>query len=668
MKHARNEAGVTGYPAPFSCRRSGNLIIVENAFARWEHDLARGGELVGAFVKNGTGGNLLVAPQTTSLCTWVRGGWRQYHFYDTSRVPASAVETSVADDGSVTLRFDSGFADAAGKVLEGACARHAIRFSASGAATHELDIILDRDMDFGHVRIGTLSLRDDMDRIAVRPCSQAAWAVELQNPCQWIDLVHAKSRTDLPAYRSRYLPLSILFVKNGIEAIEMSLGDDLAAWDNFGNDFPGLAQGSVCELRDPWRYEAVFAPLDSPRAGNIVHAGTYRFTYRLSLPFVRESIVPLSLAGGFIKHGEAFEERWPTADELNALADYGVRLMRIHNDGDAFGNGIFWRDVDYPPYPPDEMAKMDRAIADANAAGIDVVPYFSCKEWHPEAKDFAVHAETCAHRVVPGEKFMETFFGTSLFGVQMCLESDWFGVRRDSIDEVLSNHAFKGMYYDWCMGQECINAEHGGGRHWDNDKLLDLVEWSRTRTGDVGKLYLHLTNVPSLAIENLGDMILVEESEYFEIFPEMFTPQVHFLNVAPRSICVMLPGESRTSEKMRALALAALLHHATLCIDGLKTFRDVLELYRSHKADFEAFTRYSHHSAPGEGLVSTGGSREVGMSVYWKDGEILGVLANLTPEARRTAWSVKLDGRTFRGETDVPPLDFVTFPVIGNGE
>ena len=654
------------------CARDGDVFAVWNDYVRWEHDLRRGGELSAAYVLNGTGKSLLAAPQFTALSPWVRGGWRQYRPYETRRAPARDFSFAQREDGGIDVRFSSRLADVGGEFLEGAYVEHSVRYRTSGAADHAVAIVLERDIDLGQIHVGSFAARDDFDRLAVRPCSAAAWAVELQNPCRWIDLVHGKSRSDLPAYRSRFLPLSVLLVKNGVEAIEMSLGDDLGAWDNLGTDFPGLAQGSVCEARAPWRYEVTFAPLDSPRAGNVVRAGRHAFGYSMSLPFVRRNLVPLSLAGGFLKHDVPFAKRWPEADELRALSDFGVRLARVHNDGDAFGNGIFWRDASYPPYPPDEMARMDKALADAAAAGIDMVPYFSCKEWHPDAimsaqNSYAAHGETCARRVVEGEKRMETFFGTSLFGVQMCLESEWGRIRRETIDEVLSKHAFRGMYYDWCMGQECINDAHGGGRrHWDNDRLLDLVEWSRARVGDSGRLYLHLTNVPSLAIENLGDMILVEESEYYEIFPEMFTPQVHFLNVAPRSICVMLPAEERTPQKMRALALAALLHHATLCIGGLDASRDVLEFYRAHRADFEAFTRFSRHSAPGEGIVSTGGSRDVGMSLYWRDGEALGLLANLTDKPQRAKWSVTLDGREASGETEVPPLDFVTFPVWPN--
>ena len=654
---------------PLSVVRRDGRVVIENAFVRWEHDPAQGGELSGAFVLNGTASNILAEPQFAALCPWVRGGWRQYHPFETRRAKADELTFSARDDGGVDVRFTSGLADADGAVLDGAHVVHSIRYHASGAADHAVEIVLDRDMDLGQVHMGSFSVRDDFDRLAVRPCSAAAWSLEIQNPCRWIDLVHAKSRLDLPAYQSRFLPLSVLFLKSGVEAIEMALGDDLAAWDRIGTDFPGLAQGSVFEARDPWRFKANFAPLDSPRAGNILKAGTYRFTYRMALPYVKERMVPLEAAGAFLKASATPEGRWPSEDEIRKMVADGVALQRLHNDGDLRGDGIFWRDAAYPPYPPAEMARMDACLAAAKKAGADVVPYFSCKEWHPEAQGFAEGAERCARQVLPGERYMENFFGTSLFGMQMCLGSDWFETRRGTIAQVLDNHAFNGVYYDWCMGLECINGAHGNGRrHWDNDRLLDLVEWSRAKVGRDGRIYLHLTNVPSLAIENLGDNILVEESEYFEIFPEMFTPQVHFLNVAPRSICVMLPANMQTRDRMVALALAALLHHATLCVGYNDPSRHVLDFYRSHRADIDALAGYSRHSAPGEGVTSTGGSREVGMSVYWTADRATGLLANLTDRPRTAKWAVDLGaGRKFDGETEVPPLNFVLVPLEGKG-
>lgn len=644
----------TGF-SPYSVRQGKNGVLsVENEFIRWEHDPARGGELCGAYVKNGTGRNLLVRPQYTALCPWVRGGWRQYHYFKTTGEKAGKFAFEAKDDGSVSVAYTSKFRDSGGNDLKGASAAHTAIYHPDGSARHVVTLKLSRDMDLGHIRIGGLSVRGDMNRLAVRPCSAAAWVAEGQHPCQWIELKHGMSRRDLPAYQSRFLPLSMLIFKAGFEGIEMSLGDDLSAWDGIGARTPGLSLGGVFERRDPACYEMTFAPLESPRTGNIVKKGTYTFSYSLALPFVRRNIVPLTLASGLLKHQGPFENRWPNAAELKKLHGYGLNLLRIHNDGDRYGNGIFWRDAAYPPYPADEMRKMDAALAAAKKNSIDVVPYFSCKEYHPEAEGFKKYGLKSARQAVPGEAFMETFFGTSLFGVQMCLESDWFEVRRKSIAKTLDNHAFNGVYYDWCMGQECINPAHNhGGRHWDNDRLRDLLDWSRERAGTDGKLYLHLTNVPDFAAENLADIVLTEESEYCDIFPEMFTPHVHFMNIAPRSICVMIPGSHR------ALALAALLHHATLCTSG----EDVLAFYASHKKDFAAFTKYRHHTAPGEGIVSTDAGTKAGMSLYWKGAEGLAVLANLTDKPLSCGWKIELDGKTVSGRTELPALDFVTVKV-----
>lgn len=649
--------------SPYSATRKGSLLLIENEFVRWAHDLDKGGELAEATVKNGSGKNLLAAPQSSALCTWVRGGWRTYRHYETSNCKASSFECKTLPEGDVRLFFSSPLADADGAVLEGALARHEVLYKTNGAAHHSVAFSLDRDMDLGHIRIGTLSLANDFNRLAVRPCSMASWAPEMQNPCQWIELKHSMSRTDLPAYRSRFLPLSMLFLKTGVEAIEISISDDLSKWDNVATSAAGLAQGSVCELRDPWRYEAVLAPLDSPRPGNILCKGEHSFGYRVSLPFVRERIIPLKLAGSFLKIDEPFERRWPDRDEIQRQTGAGVEIQRIHNDGDYCGNGIFWRDGAYPPYPAGEMEKMDRAVRDCLDSGAKIVPYFSCKEWHPEALDFASFgekAEKCARQAVEGEKMMETFYGTSLFGMVMCLESEWYSIRLESIKKTLEEHPFSGVYFDWCMGLECINAGHGPKRHWDNDRLLALVEESRRLAGDGGAIYLHMTNVPSLAAENLGDMILVEESEYFEIFPEMFTPQVHFLNVAPHSVCIMLPPKESTGGKLRALAIAALLHHATLCLGYDKTSASILPFYREKEDTLKRLSRYRRHAAPGEGVTSTSAPRETGVSIYWTDDEALAIVANLSDCERTVEWTADLGGgRRYSGKTTVGAVDFI---------
>lgn len=638
------------YPAFHAAGKNG-LVTVENEFVRWVHDLSKGGELVGAYVKNGSNKNLLNAPQYSALSPYVPGGWRQYHEYRTDAAKASAFHCSERD-GVVTLDFRSAFTDAAGKRLAGASVRHQVTYAPCGAAEHTLTIKVTKALaDLGQIRIGTLFADNRMDRLAVRPCSLASWAVELQNPCQWIALEHGRYRSDLPAYRSRFLPLSVLLMQSGVEGIEMALGDDLGAWDFLGTDVPGLQQGSVYESLGLTSYEVVFAPLESPRTGHVLQAGTYRFTYRLTLPYVRKNIVPLALGKALL--GPDFKTHWPDRKKLDSLRRDGFSILRLHNDGDCAKNGVFWRDGAYPPYPADEMAKMDRCLADAADAGLSVVPYFSCKEYHPDAPGFEADAEKFARVVVPNEKFLVNFFGTSLFGMQMCLESGWFDRRKRSIRTPLEKHAFNGLYYDWCMGLECVNPAHNGGRrHWDNDRLLALLEWSRELAGRDGKLYLHLTNVPSLALENLGDLILTEESEYAVIRPEMFTPHVHFLNIAPRSICPMLIGKLATDENYAALALCALLHHATICSDHPA----VLGVYRKYLAKFDAVSAYTRHAAPGEGHTFTD-DPAVGMALYWDPSGALAVFANLSTEKRQVKWRADADGgQSASGRLTLPPL------------
>lgn len=647
------------YPGYKVTTRNG-ITVIENEFVRWEHDEAQGGELCGAYVKNGTNENLLTAPQTTDFGTWIKGAWRDHHFYCSSKAKAEDFKAESKEDGSVSVSFKSKLADQEGKTLAGVSLVHTIDYHVNGAAQHTVKVKLTKDIDLGYIRIGMLQLRDDMDRAAIRPSTAGAWAQELQNPCQWIELKHGKSRYDLPAWQSVHLPLSMLVMKNGIEGIELAMGDDLGVWDSVGRqDCPTLCHGSIREARDPWRYLVELAPLDSPRAGNIVKRGTYTFTYRVALPFVRKKIVPLVLAGGLHKPGK-LEERWPTKEDLKRDHKLGVEFRRLHNDGDLREDGIFWRDVAYPPYPADEMEKMDQCIADAAKNSIDVVPYMSVKEFHPEVAGFEEYAEKCAHQVVPGEKFMVNVFGKSVFGMQMCLCSDWYEIRRKSIAQTLDHHAFNGLYFDWCMGLECIHPVHNGGkRHWDNDQLLKLMEWSRNRIGNDGRLYLHLTNVPSFALENMADMVLTEESEYYEIEPEMFTPHVHFLNIAPRSICVMIPAEK---DNLRKLALVTLLHHATLCIDSTPQSLKVAEFYHARKKQLDQFSKYEHHTAPGEGIVSTN-SKDVGMSLYWKGKKGLAVLANITDREQTGEWSIRMNGKTVCGIADVPPMDFITFEV-----
>ena len=90
---------------------SNGITVIENEFIRWEHDPAAGGELSGAYVKYGTGKNLLMQPQSSALCPWIRGGWRQYHHFETALGKADTFSVKQNKDGTVTVSYTSKFYD-----------------------------------------------------------------------------------------------------------------------------------------------------------------------------------------------------------------------------------------------------------------------------------------------------------------------------------------------------------------------------------------------------------------------------------------------------------------------------------------------------------------------------------------------------------------------------
>lgn len=645
----------------FHVSHENGLVVIENEFVRWAHDPAQGGEVSEAIVKNGSGKNLLVQPQSSACGVWVSPYLRGYDLFRTASGKADTFEVREGEAGNVFVEYTSHLCQSGGNVVfDGVTVRHTVDYRTDGLAVHAITFRLEKDLDIICLQVGNLFVRNTMTTLGIRQCKFGTWPPEGQNPCRWYPLELNKWIGWYPVYDSCLMPLSVLFLENGVEGIQMSRGDDLGAWENLSATDTNtleyqnyhISAGAPCKY-----YASVFSPL-SGLSFSKMRQGEYTFTYTLALPYVRKNIVPLMQGGGFLVN-KTFEERWPTEEHIRHAHEAGLDLLRLHNDGDGFGNGIFWRDASYPPYPESEMKKMDHALSLASKYGVSVVPYFSVKEYHPEAGGYRENADSFSRQLFPGHDAKQFTYcgGKSVYGVQMCLESGWFETRKNTIDVTLGNHAFNGMYFDWCMGTECINPAHNHGRrHWDNDKLTELVEWSRAKAGPQGKLYLHLTGVPALHLENMADLVLTEENPYSEIFPEMFSPHVHFLNVAPRSICIMLSGD----DALRKLALAALLHHATLSHSGNRVLCD---FYSSNKALFDSFTEYERHTAPGEGITRTD-SRKAGMSLYWKkNGDGLAILANLSDEVQTVDWAILMNGKKVTGTTELQPVSFVSFKV-----
>lgn len=621
-------------PAPYRFTKSGSTLIVDNAYTRWVHDQKSGGELVGAYVKNGSNENLLLAPQTVSIGILEKAN---YHQYISNVKPATAFSIK-EKDGILDLAFTQVLADQEGNVLPGVRVKRSVSYHPWGYASHKVVFELSgRIENVGQIQIGSLMLAPTFDCCAVREGNiGSGYLAGCNGVKKWQRLTGGRSRDDMPVLLSHWLPLSVNLFKFGLEGIEYSLDDDLAAWDGIARKKPGWQQTYIAYDKSAGGYEMRVCPVDAPFAGQCL-AGDHMFGFRLALPHVRKRIVPFRLAADLLYSRRGPADRWPTKLDVAAWKKTGYALMRLHNDGDSYGNGVFWRDAAYPPYPPEEMKKMDQALLLTRAAGISAAPYFSVKEYHPKASGFSANARKWMRQAEKGGELIHNYYGSGEFGAQMCLKSAWLEKRKATIAEALDKHPFNSIYFDWCAGIECENPAHTErkARHWDQDALQELLEWSHRRVGSSGDLYLHLTSVPNLAAENLASLVLTEESGYGCISPLMFTPHVHFMNIAPRQICDMLGGAASKADR-RKLALCALLHHASIS----SKHNDYLDFYQSLPAF--GFEQYTRHTAPGENIAFVD-NPAAGLSAYWNRKELMLLFANPTDRPVKTEWGLNAE-------------------------
>lgn len=643
---------------PYQVHQDGCKVVFENKYTCFVHDLDQGGELSDARVINGSNANLLAAPQRNSI-----GLLEHNHYIVFSSLNSPAEDVEIFQDGELCgLTFTQRLHNAQGDELKNVLIRRRVTYHPWGYSVNDVTIECAVDIaPVGQVQIGSLGVVSRMDCMAVREASVMAGAPWGTNAVSdYKTLSGGWRKSDVPAYYSRHLPLSILLFKRGLEGIEYARCDNLQVWDDLIKSRQLYwQQGLISFDRQSSCYEVRMCPVDTPRENQFLPAGSTTLSYRMTLPYVKKHIVPLRPLASNLFKKDQFADRWPTAEEWKSLGESSCTLMRLHNDGDRFNNGIFWRDADYPPYPADEMAKMDQALAEAGKNNIAVTPYFSVKEFHPEAAGYAENAMAWRRTLCdsPDEPIIVNGTLHGVYGGQMCLKSNWYAKRRDTIDEVLNNHAFGGVYFDWCGGSECYNREHFDGRHWDNDAFQELMEWSRQRAGD-GEVYLHMTNVPSLAAENLASMVLTEEVGAGRFSPEMFSPHVHFMNIAPRSICQMLSGDASRNDR-RCQSMAALLNHATV------SMWDQYECdFISSQSWLDSVTKYCRHTAPGEGLAETN-SHDAGIAAYWNEEEILVCLANFSEKPQRITWQLSADiaGKIYSDEAALEAFEFKTFTI-----
>lgn len=356
---------------------------------------------------------------------------------------------------------------------------------------------------------------------------------------QW-GKIRPGAQLDLP-FQTRYIPRYLVLANPGVEGIEWFAADDLSQWDF---QMSGQTGTSYCKLgasTDPLGISVAICPFslssryELPKGGWVAFKGSLIFDYYLGVPILEGHANQPWLDRGFQANGG----KWVSEAQIRTNAEAGITTMRLHNDGDGNGDGLFWRDGSYPPYPPAEMKKMDKVIETCHRYGIKVAPYFSNHELNQSTPEFKAHGEEWGRKVDDQGNLRPNFY----YGALMCLKSGWSDFFKLSVDRVLTNHAFDGVYYDWNLAMYCNNPLHVGQTnngvsdakqlgalaisptgHWDIDEFLELVEWTRHRVGPDGLVLLHNTLVPMFATENFANSVVGMEFTYGQLSVSMPKP------------------------------------------------------------------------------------------------------------------------------------------------
>jgi len=467
---------------------------------------------------------------------------------------------------------------------------------------------------------------------------------------QW-GKIRPGAQLDLP-FQSRYIPRYLVLANPGVEGFEWFAADDLSQWDF---QMCGQTGTSHCELSastDPLGVSLSIDPFsvstryELPKGGWVPFKGTLAFDYYLAVPILEGHANNLWLDKGFQANGG----KWVSEDEIKKNAADGIVTMRLHNDGDSLGDGLYWRDGSYPPYPPAELKKMNQVIATCHKYGIKVAPYFSNHELNQSTPEFKEHGEEWGRKVDDQGNLRPNFF----YGALMCLKSGWADYFILSVDRVLKHHAFDGVYYDWNLAMYCNNPLHVGARtngvsgarklgalansptgHWDIDEFLEMVAWTRQRVGPDGMLLLHNTLVPMFATENFANRVVGMEFTYGQLSVSMPKPEelpLEWNLVGARSRAVIGYGtiDSRAPRRLyRDYALTALL----TSVAPWPASDDYVELHKFLKplGDLEQYQFADWRSA----AVKLDEDANCRFAIYSRSGEAYVLVANLGPDEAR---------------------------------
>ena len=363
------------------------------------------------------------------------------------------------------------------------------------------------------VRALEMFLRAGMSNCFVRFHPTQAGGSDLLGGRAWYDLnalvPDATGQTQCATpFLSRYTPLQIMCCQRGVEGIELFPGSELSQWDCSLKPEIGLGlyrvehsgAGTTIEL-SPYCMAL--------RRIKVKLQGTLAFRLGIGLPL----LAPREHALKTVCYSPASSgSRWASDDDIGKMASAGVELIRFQND--YCEDGTFWRNGMYRPYDEAYMSELKRVVDTVHRHGMKIVPYISLKEFHPGAPGYARHSNEWMHMAAPSLDIIHNWAGSGEYGGLMCMKSGWLEFRKHSVDRILAELPWDGLYLDWTTFFPCCHPGHGRGPfHSDLDGFLDFLFFCRKRLGPAGVLVVNLSGVPSFIAENLANWVYILEDK-----------------------------------------------------------------------------------------------------------------------------------------------------------
>ena len=421
---------------------------------------------------------------------------------------------------------------------------------------------------------------------------------------------------------------------------------------------PGAGFVTLSVGTDPPGINLRISPLALPsrpdlnRGGFIPLAGTIGFDYYIGLTVLDGRALTRWLDGDFRPN----RGQWVSDDEIRQNGENGLVTMTLHNDGDVDHDGLFWRDGTYPPYPPDQMKKMEHVIETCHQFGIKALPYFSNHELHQSTQAYKEHGEEWGRKPDDQGNLRPEYY----FGSHMCFKSGWKEFFQSYVDTVSKHQPWDGIYYDWNMALYCNNPLHAGKSstgvsdtgglaaysfsptgHWDVDEFLEVMEWTRDRVGPDGLVTLHNTGVPMFAAENFADYVCSMEWGYGKLRNDVPKPaqlplEWNLAGCRSRSIledsCLDPDAPPRIRRLFRLTCLITGTALDPVSEEAAEMYKVLAPLGNLERFHFEDW-RTRVIKLEGQDLVS---------AVYSRLGEAYILIANFQSQSRQVNCSVNL--------------------------